>query len=114
MLATLILTLIIFGSVLAVLMWVRTPRYRIQKHNVIVLLKLVLSGRASENDWRVFAAVPLRHDPQLDAIRERCMDIEEREYLGPGISPFLFSEQGLIELKEVLNTLEQSDSLRPE
>src|SRR5690606_40107181 len=79
MLATLVLTILIFIAVLVVLAWVRTPRYRIQRHNVIALLELVLQGRASENDWRVFAAIPLRHNPALEEVRERCMDIEERD-----------------------------------
>src|SRR5690606_41622699 len=83
-------------------LWVRTPRYRIQRHNVIALLELVLQGRASENDWRVFAAIPLRHNPALEEVRERCMDIEEREYIGPGRNGFLFSQKGLGVLREIL------------
>lgn len=107
MLATLVLTILIFIGILVVLMWVRTPRYRIQRHNVIALLELVLNGQASENDWRVFAAIPLRHNPELDEIRERCMDIEEREYIGPGRSGLLFSQQGLDELREILQNLKE-------
>lgn len=105
MLATIILTIVVFIVVLVVLLWVRTPRYRIERHNVIRLLELVLTGQASENDWRVFAAVPLRHDEFLNDIRERCMDIEEREYIGMGRSAFLFSAAGLRELADVLNEL---------
>lgn len=109
MLATLILSIIIFFIVLTTLLWVRTPRYRIERHNVIALLELVLEGRAEENDWRVFAASPLRHDEYLDNMRERCLDIEEREYLGKAQSTFLFSRQGLLELNEVLKELKASD-----
>lgn len=108
-LATLVLTILIFVTVLVVLMWVRTPRYRIQRHNVITLLELVLSGQASENDWRVFEALPLRHNPELDEIRNRCMEIEEREYIGPGRSGFLFSQQGLDELRELLQSLQEKE-----
>lgn len=107
MLITLALTILIFVAVLLVLIWARPPRYRIERHNVITLLEMVLSGRASENDWQVFAAVPLRHDLQLNEIRERCMDIEEREYIGAGRSVFLFSQQGLGELRNVLEDLKQ-------
>jgi hypothetical protein len=107
MLITLTLTILIFFAVLVVLVWVRTPRYRIERANVIALLELVVAGRATENDWRVFAAVPLRHDLQLDEIRERCLDIEEREYVGHGHSRFLFSQQGLRELQEILELLKQ-------
>jgi len=109
MLATLVLTILIFIAVLVVLTWVRTPRYRIQRHNVIALLELVLQGRASENDWRVFAAIPLRHNPALEEVRERCMDIEEREYIGPGRNGFLFSQKGLDELREILQKLKMDE-----
>lgn len=107
MLATLVLTVVIFVIVLVLLLWVRTPRYRIERSNVVALLQLVVEGRASENDWRVFVAVPLRHDLQLEAIRERCMDIEEREYIGPSRSGYLFSSRGLAELQEILLDLQQ-------
>ena len=114
MFATLVLTILIFIVILVVLMWVRTPRYRIQRHNVIALLELVLNGQASENDWRVFAAVPLRHNPELDEIRERCMDIEEREYIGPSRSGLLFSQQGLEELRELLQNLKEMEKASKE
>src|SRR5690606_4291780 len=109
MLTTLVLTILIFIAVLVVLIWVRTPRYRIQRRNVIALLELVLSGQASENDWRVFAAIPLRHNPELEEIRERCMDIEEREYIGPGRNGFLFTQKGLNELREILQSLKDKE-----
>ncbi len=109
MLTTLVLTILIFIVVLVALVWVRTPRYRIEPHNVIALLELVLNGQASENDWRVFAAIPLRHNPELEEIRERCMDIEEREYIGPGRNGFLFTQDGLNELREILLTLKERE-----
>lgn len=107
---TLALTLAIFITVLLVLFWVRTPRYRLERHNVIDLLELVLTGQATENDWRVFMAVPLRHDLELDAIRQDCMDIEEHEPLGPRRPGFLFSQQGLIALQDILCKLKQLQS----
>lgn len=102
---TLLLTLLIFGGVLLVMMWVRTPRYRLSRSNVIALLHLVLEGKATEHDWRLFSALPLRHDPFLEKIRERCMDIEEREYAGKK-GGYLFSQRGLSELEVVLYELE--------
>lgn len=105
MIATLLLSIIGFAVVLAVLFWVRTPRYRIERANVIALLELVLAGRATENDWRVFASVPLRHDPALDDIRDRCLEVEEREYRGGEPPKHLFSKQGLEELQTLLEEL---------
>lgn len=109
MLITLTLTIVIFLLVLGTLLWVRTPRYRIERHNVITLLEMVLTGQATENDWQVFAAVPLRHDAVLDSIRDRCMEIEEQEYIGRE-TPFLFSQKGLDEIRSILLELKELES----
>src|SRR5690554_2620556 len=109
MLVILILTIVIFLLVLGTLMWVRTPRYRIERHNAITLLEMVLTGQATENDWQVFTAVPLRHDAELNTIRERCMEIEEQEYMANN-PPFLFSQKGLSELRNVLLELKNLES----
>lgn len=112
MLATVVLSVAVFAVVLAVLFWVRTPRYRIERENVIALLRLVLAHRASENDWRVFVSVPLRNNPLLDEVRERCAEIEEREYLGHASSRSdgaLFTDRGMAELRELLEELEAEE-----
>ena len=73
--------------------------------NVIELLRMVLAGQATESDWDVFIGVPIRHDPELDKVREQCEDISEREYLG---GENLFSVQGLSELEKILYALENN------
>jgi hypothetical protein len=102
---TLLLSLVIFTAILLVLLWARRPYYRVQRHNVVTLLRMVLAGEATDNDWLVFASTPLRHDPYLHELRERCLEIEEREYVGEGRSRFLFSPQGLRELQGILEEL---------
>lgn len=108
-LLTLALTIFIFAGVLLTLMWARTPRYRLTRAGVISLLRLVLEGKATENDWRLFSALPLRHNPSLAAVRERCLMIEEREYIGPNRSGFLFTSRGLAELNTILLELEAAE-----
>lgn len=105
---TLALTLIIFFGVLVVLIWARSSRSRLHRENVIRLLELVLIGRATEQDWRLFSALSLRHNPQLELVRARCLDIEEREYLKHN-NGILFTQRGLAELREILDELEQAE-----
>lgn len=105
--ATLVLTLLIFISVFLVLGWTRTSHYRLSRGNVVSLLRLVLEGKATENDWRLFSTLPLRHDPLLAQIRERCLEIEEREFRKSLKTGFLFSPEGLRELREILDELER-------
>lgn len=106
---TLILTLAIFIGVLLVMVWARSSRYRLTRASVIKLLHLVLEGRATEYDWRLFSALPLRHNPALDAVRDRCLEIEEREYIGRNRDGFLFSQKGLRELQDILAELRAAE-----
>ena len=105
MLATIVLSVLVFAVVLGIFSWVRAPIYRIDRSNVIELLQMAVDGRASENDWRVFVSIPLRHDPYLEQIRQECMDIEERTYMGKRRSGALFSESGIEELRALLAEL---------
>lgn len=78
-LLTFIGALLVVGISIAVFLWLGTPVYRLETVNVEKLLTLLLDGEATRNDWEVFAGVPIRHDPHLDEIRQRCCDIVERE-----------------------------------
>lgn len=100
---TLVLTVLLVGVALWVFVCVGTPAYRIQRHNVITLLTMVAQGNATESDWDVFLGVPIQHDQVLELVRQRCADISEREYIGG--SGYLFTEAGLQQLAEVLDTL---------
>jgi|SRR5690606_11622850 hypothetical protein len=106
---TLVLTIVIVGGTLFLIYWARSQRYRLSRRDVIRLLELVLSGQATDNDWRLFSALPLHHNPELNAVRGRCLDIEEREYVGRRRSGFLFSEKGLVEIQEILEELRSAD-----
>lgn len=102
-LVTLLLTLLVVGVALWGFVKLGTPVYRLERVNLIALLELVQAGRATPNDWDVFMAVPIRHNPELAEIQERCAEIAEREYLGH--EKRLFTDQGLEELEEVLADL---------
>ncbi len=108
-LATLALSVLIIGAALAVLMRVSTPRYRLDRDNVLTLLSMVLDGQATENDWNVFVGIPIRHDPELEALRLRCLEIERREFIGHGQGPspgrHLFSREGLRQIEALRREL---------
>lgn len=102
MLATLFFTLLFVVIALTILLWVKTPYYRLEACNVIALLELVVSGQARDSDWSVFSSVPIANNAYLESIRLQCLDIEEREYRGDLHSPFLFSQKGISELQQLL------------
>lgn len=105
--ATLLLTLLLVCTAIAILLWVKTPYYRVERCNVEALLELVVAGRASENDWAVFTGVEIRQSEFLESVRLRCIDIEEREYTGAAQPPFLFSKAGITELQQLLDDVRQ-------
>lgn len=109
-LITLLLTILIVAAVVFLLTRVRTPRYRLSRENVVTLLRMVLDGTATVHDWNVFVGIPIRHDPDLEAVRLRCQRIEAREMIGgTGAGPGrrrLFTDQGLAELRALLAELE--------
>lgn len=104
--AIFVVTLFVFLVVIGVLLWVKHPHYLMTKADVITLLQKVLVGQASENDWAIFLSSSFRHAPQLEAIRDECAAIDEREYIGQSRSGFLFTDKGLDELKRILARVE--------
>lgn len=80
------------------------------KTDVIALLQKVLVGQASENEWAIFLSSSFRHCPALEPVREACMAIDEKEYLGHTRSGYLFSETGLVQIRYILSQVELLDS----
>ena len=107
MLATFFLTLLFVIVTIGLLLWVKTPYYRIEAGNVIALLELVVTGQATDSDWSVFTGMPIANNAYLESIRQRCLDIEEREYRGDLFAPYLFSRAGIEELRLLLQEVSQ-------
>ncbi|MFT6102150.1 MAG: hypothetical protein ACJATV_000832 [Granulosicoccus sp.] len=103
---TILLSVFILFALLLVLLKVKTPYYRIDEKKMIAVLEMVLTGQASENDWQVTFGMIIRHSPELEMIRQQCLDIEEAHYIGNQKPPYLFSEKGLARLREVLTELQ--------
>ncbi len=99
---------IVIGCVFALLMWVKTPHYQPDREQIVRLLEWMLLGQATDNDWRVFCGYPLRHSEELERVRELCVDIDERHYIGDTRAGHLLSREGLQELEEVLNELKKN------
>ncbi len=99
---------IVIGGVFALLMWVKTPHYQPDREQVVRLLEWMLLGQASDNDWRVFCGYPLRHNEELERVRQLCVVIDEHHYIGDTRAGHLLSQRGLQELEEVLSALKNA------
>ena len=102
-LVTLILTLALVAITLWVFARLGTPVYRIERDNVITLLRMVMAGTATDSDWDVFIGMPIQHDSELEQVRQRCAELSETEYIGG--TGHLFTEQGMTEIAEILDAL---------
>ncbi len=105
LLIPLLVSLIVCLSFVGILLWVKTPIYRVERPAVKQLLEWVLLGQATENGWRVFCDYPIRHDALLEDIRLACERIDEEHYIGEQRPPFLFTATGLEEIKVQLERL---------
>lgn len=106
---TLLLTFLVLVGVILALAWSNGPQRRLTRSNVVSLFNLVLSGKATEHDWRLFSAISLSHDPLLNDIRNRALDIEERDNLAATKPGFLFSNVGLDEINILKAELQALD-----
>lgn len=100
---TLVLSFAIFALIIWGLMHMRTPRFRMEREQFQQGLEDVIAGQADDNEWRVLIGYPMRHDPPLEQLRLECMKIEEREYTGT--PPYLFTDSGLQQLRDVRERL---------
>ena len=104
-LITVILAVIIAGFWFVAFRWLKTPYYRVDQKKMIATLEMVLTGQATENQWFTVFGIPARHYPELEEVRQRCLEIEEAHYIGRNSSPHLFTATGLAELKKILAEL---------
>ncbi len=106
--ATLLLTLIIIAALFYLFYKLKTPYYRVDRQRMIQTLELVLTGQATENDWQMTFAMVIRHSPELEVIRQQCVDIEDQCYIGEQKPPHLFAEDGLARLRFILEELKNN------
>lgn len=60
-----------------ILIHTRMPTYRPSRDNILILMKNMLEGHQESMDWLVFIGVPVRHDSELENIRQACLLIEQ-------------------------------------
>lgn len=104
---TLFFTLLLVATFVGLLLYLRQPSYRPQREQVLRLFDDLHADRLKHRDWLVFISVPLRHDPWLETLRLRCMDIEEQHLLGDG-SRHLFDATGREKLAQLREELQDA------
>lgn len=75
--------LIVVGGTVALMMSVRTPRYRTEPKHLLALFERVLANQATENEWDSVVGYPIRHNDYLESVRcsaQRLMDEHGRPW----------------------------------
>ena len=87
------------------------PKFHHSRQDYRELLQAVLTGQADYDQWSSVMHLPIRHDPELETLRQHCVEIEEQHYLGHptylGKPDGMFSQEGVKKLERVLQTLQQ-------
>lgn len=102
-LTTVLLVTVLLMVVFAVLVAVKTPRYRLEASDLIGLLRGTLAHQIGCAEWNLKTSVPFRHDAQLEQARKACLKIENEFWLG---GEKLLTHEGMDELRAVLGRLE--------
>ncbi|MFT7491017.1 MAG: hypothetical protein ACI80S_000599 [Pseudohongiellaceae bacterium] len=102
---TVILSVGIVCLLISIFVWVKTPYYRVDGDRILKVLEMTLTGQATDNAWHTTFGMIIRHSPELEEIRQRCIDIEDKYFVGENTSTYLFSSTGLHALKEIRDEL---------
>ena len=108
---TVILSVAIICLLLVVFVWVKTPYYRVDGDRMLKVLEMILTEQATDNDWYTTFGMVIRHSPELENIRQQCIEVEDKYFVGENTSSYLFSGEGLHALKAIRDELYKTQQL---
>lgn len=79
---TVLLALLITGASLWLASFRHPPKFHTDRDDFIRLLQQVISGQADQDQWSSVMHLPVRHDPELEQVRQRCLQVEQRYFTG--------------------------------
>lgn len=107
-----LLSLIILILSLCLASFYHPPKFHHNRQDYIHLLENILSGQADYDQWSSIIHLPIRHDFELEKVRQQCVQIEALHYLGHptqlGKPEGMFTAKGLLELDIILKILQSS------
>jgi hypothetical protein len=77
-----------------------------RKAEVIRILEQVLDGTLDCRVWDDFIHIPMKADPELEAIRRACEALTPEETVGPNGAP-AFTERARTELQRLLASVKR-------
>lgn len=108
LLVVFLVTALVLAGVALALVFGQAPVYRPTSESIQTLMTQLLEGEADEQQWQFFLDMPIRHDPELEALRLECAEMHEQFGRRPRNGKARLNEAGQIRLRHKLNQLEQS------
>lgn len=105
-----LVTLLVVAGVALALVFGKAPVYRPTQESIQNLLTRLLEGEADEQEWQFFLDMPIRHDPDLEELRQDCIRMYDQFGLRPRHNKARLNEAGQIRLRHKLSKLEQKGS----
>jgi len=103
-----LLTLLVLAGIGVIFTFGKAPGYRPDIEQIQGLLTRLLEQQLPEQEWTFFLAMPIRHEATLDALRQRCEQLQEQYGLRARDGQVRLAEPGLIKLRFILQQLEQN------
>jgi hypothetical protein len=102
-----LVTFLIIGGVALAMAFGRAPVYQPDEAHIQSLFTRLLEGELDDSEWDFFLNMPIRLDPELDKLRQKCVEVQEQHALRAKDGKARLKEEGLIRLRFMLNQLEQ-------
>ena len=116
-LLTFVVSFVLVAGLVLALMYGRPPSWRPDRKRVLSLMQEIQQGTARREEWEMFIGIAALHDPELEAIRRRCVALHEGDDKHPpareGLEPYLYDREARARLALIMADLEQLIASEP-
>ncbi len=116
-LAVFAVTLCMTVGLCLALLYGKAPTYRPNRQEILNLLEAVITQRASVDQWTLFLALPITHDPDLESIRVSCIELDEGSHSASaaqqGLNGAIYDRAGRERLQEIFLRLQKLIETEP-
>ncbi|MCV6588026.1 MAG: hypothetical protein OIF57_03195 [Marinobacterium sp.] len=106
-----LVTLLIIGGLGLAIFFGKPPVHRPSRQEILSLLRGVEAGTTRQEAWDLFIGYPLAYDPELEAVRQQCVVLEEGDGdippAGQGLGEFIYNRDGRERISQIADALEK-------
>lgn len=112
-LITLLICVLLLGSLFYLLARLRTPHYQVTKQHVMSILQRAIDQQLDISEWHIFIGLPIQHDPELEQVRQACQHLDDTQQVKPNCEQKLqCNEQAVKEINHLIDQLKRQGELQ--